>query len=408
MAPRKTTKHTEAEVERAPEADDVSLPKKKKTVAKAANKIDEEKQVRLPRAAKLTKIEQTEGTETTTTVTKNTKTKIKTSLTKNASVTTKTNSKVKPVPKKNKEAVDKDDIRPVNELIIKSVEKNETKKTRARTTKKAGIDVEEEPKEKTKRRLKKPVNENAENSTAKKRKQKNVEVASKDSKPKPKARAAKKKPAMNNDTKDKVNNKATAVNDNEIENDAKSGDYKFTKVTAPRKTRGRKNESNSDDITNNDETTEKLSSSETVDTNNEKLAQTVKKGRNVKKQEVSQKKPTKTRGKATSNEDVIDTTIVVKEAQKKTNKEALVTLKRVRGKVTENAMEEKKELNSSETLSNNNIQKLLEDDKKEDAENEEIKHIKTSGMSKKIDDVIIKDEINENNVMSTSVDEEEN
>ncbi|KAK1130604.1 hypothetical protein K0M31_018729 [Melipona bicolor] len=418
MAPRKTTKHTEAEVERAPEADDVSLPKKKKTVAKAANKIDEEKQVRLPRAAKLTKIEQTEGTETTTTVTKNTKTKIKTSLTKNASVTTKTNSKVKPVPKKNKEAVDKDDIRPVNELIIKSVEKTETKKTRARTTKKAGIDVEEEPKEKSKRRLKKPVNENAENSeapTAKKRKQKNVEVASKDSKPKPKARAAKKKPDMNNDTKDKVNNKATAVNDNEIENDVKSGDYKFTKVTAPRKTRGRKNESNSDDITNNDETTEKLSSSETVDTNNEseeaennesELAQTVKKGRNVKKQEVSQKKPTKTRGKATSNEDVIDTTIVVKEAQKKTNKE--VTLKRVRGKVTENATEEKKELNSSETLSNNNIQKLLEDDKKEDTENEEIKHIKTSGMSKKIDDVIIKDEINENNVMSTSVDEEKN
>ena len=144
MAPRKTAKHTETEVEKAPEANNISPPKKKKTVAKAANKIDEEKQVRLPRAAKLTKIEQTEGTETTTTVTKNTKTKVKTSPTKNASVTTKTNSKVKPVPKKNKEVVNKDDNRPVNEPIIKGAEKTETKKTRARVTKKAGIDVEEE------------------------------------------------------------------------------------------------------------------------------------------------------------------------------------------------------------------------------------------------------------------------
>lgn len=274
---------------------------------------------------------------------------------------------------------------------------------------------------KSKRRIRKqPVNENVENleaPTAKKKKT-DVEVASKNSKPKPKARAVKKKPDINNDMKAKVNNKAKAVNDNETENDVKLGDDKFTKVTAPRKTRGRKNESNSDDITNNDETTEKLSSSETVDTNNEseeaennesELAQTVKKGRNVKKKEVPQKKPTKTRGKAASNED-IDTTIVVKEAQKKTNKDALVTIKRVRGKVTENTTEEKKVLNSSETLnSNNNIQKLLEDnDKKEDAENEEIKHTKTSGMSKKIDDVIIRDEINENNVMSTSVNEEEN
>lgn len=142
MAPRKTTKHAEAEVERTLEASDVSPPKKRKTVAKTANKTNEEKQVRLPRAAKLTKIEQTEGTETTTMVTKNTKTKVKTSSTaKNTSMTTKTNSKVKSMPKKNKEAVDKDDIRPV---IIKDAEETGTKKTRARTTKKAGIDVEEE------------------------------------------------------------------------------------------------------------------------------------------------------------------------------------------------------------------------------------------------------------------------
>lgn len=275
---------------------------------------------------------------------------------------------------------------------------------------------------KSKRSIRKqPINENAENleaPTTKKRKQINVEVAS-SSKPKPKPRAAKKKPDVHNDMKDKVNNKAKAVmnNDNETESDGKSGDDKFTKITAPRKTRGRKNEPNSDD-TNNDETTEKLSSLETVDTNNEseeadnnrnnesELAQTVKKGRNVKKKEAPQKKPAKTRGKA--NENVTDITKVIKETQKKTNKETIVTIKKGRGKVIENVTEEKKVLNSSETLSsNNNIQKLLEDnDKKEDAEKEETKNTKTLGMSKKIDEMIIKDEIDESNEISSSVEKE--
>ena len=54
-----------------------------------------------------------------------------------------------------------------------------------------------------------------------------------------------------------------------IINDVKSEDDKFTKATAPRKTKSR----DSDDITNNDETTEKLPSSETVDTNESEEAE---------------------------------------------------------------------------------------------------------------------------------------
>lgn len=144
MAPRKPAKHSEAEVvERAAEAGDVSPPKKKKTVAKAASKSDEEKQIRFPRAAKSTKIEQTEGTETTTTVTRNAKIKPKVSA-KTASVTEKSNSKIKSAPKRNKEAAEKGDTNPVNEKV-KNAEETETKKTRAKATaKKAGINVDEE------------------------------------------------------------------------------------------------------------------------------------------------------------------------------------------------------------------------------------------------------------------------
>lgn len=145
MAPRKAAKHSDTEVvDRAAEAGDVSPPKRRKAVAKSVNKNDEERQIRLPRAAKSTKIEQIETTDTSSTTTKNTKTKTKTSsITKNASA--KTNSKVKSMVKKNKEIEEKLNASPVNIDIAKNTEEIEIKKTRTKATiKKAGIDVDEE------------------------------------------------------------------------------------------------------------------------------------------------------------------------------------------------------------------------------------------------------------------------
>lgn len=140
-----------------------------------------------------------------------------------------------------------------------------------------------------------------------------------------------------------------------------------------------------------------------------------KKGRNVKKKETLPKKVTKIRGKtanrntdAGSNEDDTDVTKTIKEIQKKTNKEfisSIATTKRGRGKTSEN--------NSSEILnSNNNVQKSSEEDidKKLDSEKEETNkmYIKMSGTPKKTDEIlVIKNQINENNVISTSVHEEE-
>lgn len=150
--------------------------------------------------------------------------------------------------------------------------------------------------------------------------------------------------------------------------------------------------------------------SETTENNESESAQTAKKGRNVKKKEAPQKKPTKMRGKAAFNEDDIDATKTVKETQKKTNKESVATTKRGRGKNTDNTTaEEKKILNSSETLNSNNMQNSTEDNgKKEDTEKEEAKYTKMLGSPKKLDEIHIKDEMGENNVMSTSVHEEEN
>lgn len=143
--------------------------------------------------------------------------------------------------------------------------------------------------------------------------------------------------------------------------------------------------------------------------------QTTKKGRNVKKKETLPKKITKMRGKtinrnidAGSNEDNTDVTKAIKEIQKKTNKEfisSIATTKRGRGKISEN--------NSSEILiSNNNVQKSSEEDidKKLDSEKEETNkmYIKMSGIPKKTDEtLVIKNQINENNIISTSVHEEE-
>lgn len=141
--------------------------------------------------------------------------------------------------------------------------------------------------------------------------------------------------------------------------------------------------------------------------------QTTKKGRNVKKKEIP-KKVTKMRGKTAnrntdgSNENDTDITRAIKEIQKKTNKEfisSIATTKRGRAKTSEN--------NSSEILtSNNNVQKSLEEDidKKQDSEKEETNkmYIKMSGTPKKTDEtLVIKNQINENNIISTSVHEEE-
>ena len=110
------------------------------------NQNDEERQIRLPRAAKSTKIEQIEITDTNSTTTKNTKTKTKiSSIAKNASTSTKTNSKVKSMVKKSKEIEEKLNASPVNIDIAKNTEETEIKKTRTKATiKKAGIDVDEE------------------------------------------------------------------------------------------------------------------------------------------------------------------------------------------------------------------------------------------------------------------------
>ncbi|XP_006607740.1 myb-like protein X [Apis dorsata] len=448
MAPRKAAKHSDTEVvDRAAEAGDVSPPKRRKAVAKSVNKNDEERQIRLPRAAKSTKIEQIETTDTSSTTTKNTKTKTKTSsITKNASA--KTNSKVKSMVKKNKEIEEKLNASPVNIDIAKNTEEIEIKKTRTKATiKKAGIDVDEEPRGKSKGKAKKEaVNENIENLEAPtvKKKSANIEIISKDSNPK--AKIIKKQTNIDAEIKGKGTNKGAnrskAAINNETENNdkteesivsiktnKKSVDDKSTKITVAKKKRGRKNEINAENISKDDGESKAIeeSSSElmqTSDNENQEIQNNqseetesiqTKKGRNVKKKETLPKKVTKIRGKtanrntdAGSNEDDTDVTKTIKEIQKKTNKEfisSIATTKRGRGKTSEN--------NSSEILnSNNNVQKSSEEDidKKLDSEKEETNkmYIKMSGTPKKTDEIlVIKNQINENNVISTSVHEEE-
>ncbi|XP_043797578.1 myb-like protein X [Apis laboriosa] len=450
MAPRKAAKHSDTEVvDRAAEAGDVSPPKRRKAVAKSVNKNDEERQIRLPRAAKSTKIEQIETTDTSSTTTKNTKTKTKTSsIAKNASASAKTNSKVKSIVKKNKEIEEKLNASPANIDIAKNTEEIEIKKTRTKATiKKAGMDVDEESRGKSKGKAKKEaVNENIENLEAPtvKKKSANIEIVSKDSNPK--AKIIKKQTNIDAEIKGKGTNKGTNRNkaaiNNETENNdkteesivsiktnKKSVDDKSTKITVTRKKRGRKNEINAENISKDDgesKTIEESSSEliQTSDNENQEIQNNqseetesiqTKKGRNVKKKETLPKKIIKMRGKtanrntdAGSNEDDTDVTKTIKEIQKKTNKEfisSIATTKRGRGKTSEN--------NSSEILnSNNNVQKSSEEDidKKLDSEKEETNkmYIKMSGTPKKTDEtLVIKNQINENNVISTSVHEEE-
>lgn len=148
MAPRKAAKHPDSEVvDRAAEAGDISPPKRKKTVSKVTTKNNEEKQIRLPRAAKSAKTEQTEVPDTTSVATKNTKAKNKIlQPPKNALPAVKTNTKVKSTAaKKNKETEEKSDVTSSNVEATTNVEEAETKRTRTKaTTKKAGTDVDEE------------------------------------------------------------------------------------------------------------------------------------------------------------------------------------------------------------------------------------------------------------------------
>ncbi|XP_017754279.1 PREDICTED: cylicin-1-like isoform X1 [Eufriesea mexicana] len=465
MAPRKTAKHSDTEVvDRAAEAGNILPPKRKKAVAKTVNKSDEEKQIRLPRAAKLTKTEQSETADLTSVITENAKTKTKTSLLgKNVSELAKSNSKVKITAKKNKGAAEKTDTSSVNLENVENPEKTEMKKTRTKpATKKAGIDVDDESKIKSKGKTKKGIasegTENLEVPVTKRKKQANTEAISKESK----AKAVKKEIDTNTDIKDKNANKGTKKakisSSNEIKNNVKteesiatikankkSNDDKSSKVTVARKTRGRKNEPNSEDISKDDKDskTEELSSSEPEHTNSNEsqdvqnnqpetaeTTQTSKKGRNVKKKEVPQKKATKMRGKTVNrNADIASNeNDAVKETQKKINKDSVPTTKRGRGKkgiiittgkdentenTSENApIEEKKVLHLSETLtSSNNVQKSSDEDndKKQDLKKEETKNTKTLGTLKKTDEAnMIKIEINENNVINTSIHEDEN
>ncbi|XP_076182222.1 uncharacterized protein LOC143154199 [Ptiloglossa arizonensis] len=441
MAPRKAVKHADVEVvDKITEAGDVSSPKRKKTMVKTTNKSDEEKQIRLPRAAKSTKIEQIEAPDSTSAVNKNVKAKNKTMSSKSASASAKANSKAKSVAtKKNKEAEEKADM---NMETVKNSEEIETKKTRTKaTTKKAGMDTDED--RKPKGRAKKGANENTEGleaPIAKKRRQANTAITTKESKVK--AKVTRKKNEADGNAKEESAAAAKTIK--------KPDDDKSTKP-ARRKTRGRKNEATSEDILKDDEelkATGESPSLEALHTSDSEIqdiennqseriesTQISKKGKNMKKKEetATQKKATKTRGKTTNRnadsaaiEDDVDIANTVKDVQKKTAKENITATKKGRGKKginifvakdengenSENtAVEEKKISDSTEMLvSNNNMQKSLEEDNnKEDSDTEDENYTKMSGMLKKTDEVLsINSEVNENNVMSTSVHEEEN
>lgn len=146
MAPRKAAKHSNTEiVDRAEEAGDASPPKRKKNVAKTGViKNEEERQTRLPRAAKTAaKTEQIETTNAeSAATTKNVKTKAKATTVKNAKTGSKTKSTTA---KKNKGIEEKADLNVLGEESVKNIEEADTKKTRTKAAmKKAGMDVPEE------------------------------------------------------------------------------------------------------------------------------------------------------------------------------------------------------------------------------------------------------------------------
>ncbi|XP_015435993.1 PREDICTED: serine/threonine-protein kinase VRK1-like [Dufourea novaeangliae] len=337
MPPRKTAKHADAEVvDRVAEAGDLSPPKRKKISAKTASKSDEEKQVRLPRAAKSAKIEQTDIANTAPVVTKNAKPVNKTMSAKN--VPTKANSKVKA--------------------------------SAARKTK----DVEEtadtgSSKSKSREKAKKGIAESIESlevPTTKKTKQANTKAVSKENNTK--AKATRKKAGVDNDVKEKP----SAV----VRTTKKVASNKPVKATS-RNTRGRKNMVSPEDASKDEDdskVTGESSSSEAVNTSDNEnqevqsnqlegteSIQLTKRGKNVKKKEetAQQKKVTKNRGK---------------------------------------------------TVNHNNIPKSLEENnhKEEDSEQEETKITKSSEMVEKADEATTKKEVNENNVMNSPVNEEEN
>lgn len=141
MAPRKAAKHPDTEVvDRAAESGDASPLKRKKNVTRSARN-DEEKQARLPRAAKTAaKIEQPEAGDAA--AIKNAKAKAKTTPRNAAAVKAKATTTTT---RKNKEAEDKADSSPADADSARIAEEAEPKKTRTKAAaKKAGMEADEE------------------------------------------------------------------------------------------------------------------------------------------------------------------------------------------------------------------------------------------------------------------------
>ncbi|XP_053986103.1 uncharacterized protein LOC128880256 [Hylaeus volcanicus] len=395
MPPRKTARQAEEEAaEKIADPGDVLPPKRKKNVAKAAVKSDDERQIRLPRAAKSGKAQaevQDAG--------KNPKTADKTIPKKSAPVM-KANSKTKSVAaKKNKEAeVD------VNEETGKEkVEAAKTTRTKA-ATKKAGMEADEDSKTKPKGKPKKASNKTTDGldpPATKKRKQANTEPTVKESTSRGKSTRKK----------------------NETEANAKDEPAAASVKLAGRKTRGRKNDTSpeEEEVQNGDNENNENNVSESTES-----TQTSRKGKAAKKKEETapQKKVAKPRGKAANrNNDNVATendTSTAKEGkdvQKKAAKDNGSTPKKGRGKklaVTdvngenlENTFIKKGQSDSIDILaSNNNLSKSSnEEDNKEDSDAEDVNHAK---MQKSNDSFQIKTEENETNEISTSIHEEEN
>ncbi|KZC13368.1 hypothetical protein WN55_05966 [Dufourea novaeangliae] len=388
MPPRKTAKHADAEVvDRVAEAGDLSPPKRKKISAKTASKSDEEKQVRLPRAAKSAKIEQTDIANTAPVVTKNAKPVNKTMSAKN--VPTKANSKVKAsAARKTKDVEETADTGSCMYTFSNFLRTS----TSFSCSLDVCLDITVIPKSKSREKAKKGIAESIESlevPTTKKTKQANTKAVSKENNTK--AKATRKKAGVDNDVKGKViynENKQTSYN--EIKNyvikiEKPSAVVRTTKKVASNKpvkatsrnTRGRKNMVSPEDASKDEDdskVTGESSSSEAVNTSDNEnqevqsnqlegteSIQLTKRGKNVKKKEetAQQKKVTKNRGK---------------------------------------------------TVNHNNIPKSLEENnhKEEDSEQEETKITKSSEMVEKADEATTKKEVNENNVMNSPVNEEEN
>ncbi|XP_033329602.1 uncharacterized protein LOC117222164 [Megalopta genalis] len=302
MAPRKIVKHAVSEVaDKVAEAGDISLTKKKKTATKSANKSDEEKPIRLPRAAKSAKVEQIETVNAAKTV-------------KPASKTT--TAKSTSTNKKHKQAEENT----VTELA-------KTKSGKAENA------------------------DHPEIVAVKRKKQANTEAAA----------------------KVKLSKKKAQVDDIEQEENMVAKRTIVSSRDTPMKQRLRPN--------------------------------------SIKNKENStiRKKPTRTRGKTAKRNVDDELTEVTQKAQEKITMETVIMTKKGRGRKRAATKEEngdtegKKTSNSTEMIvSNNNVQKSLdESDKKDDSEKQD------TNIEKQEYEATVSDEIDEDNVQSALIKEEE-